>query len=82
MKRIISVSFFVQQPERVAALAFVMTCCLLVYSALKYRIRRTLEKENKTIPDQKTNLLKSPLPIGFFSFFQAFICSFYRMVKI
>ena len=50
---VVASSFFVQKPERVAALAFVMTCCLLVYTALEYRIRKALEKENKTIPDQK-----------------------------
>jgi transposase len=50
---IVASSFFVRKPQRVAALAFVMTMCLLVYSALEYRMRQALQKGNVTIPDQK-----------------------------
>lgn len=57
---IVASSFFVQKPERVAALLFVMTTCLLVYSALEYRIRQNLKKENKTIPDQKGKPAQNP----------------------
>lgn len=50
---IVASSFLVRKPERVAALAFVMTMCLLVYSALEYRVRQTLQESDMTIPDQK-----------------------------
>jgi len=50
---IVASSFFVKKPERVAALLFVMAICLLVYSALEYRIRQKLKEEDKQVPDQK-----------------------------
>ncbi|MCS6929177.1 MAG: hypothetical protein NZM43_06735 [Saprospiraceae bacterium] len=50
---LVASSFFAQKPERVAALAFVMTTCLLVYSALEYRIRQALQKQDKTVSGQK-----------------------------
>lgn len=66
---VVASSFFVQKPERVAALAFVMTCCLLVYTALEYRIRKALEKENKTIPDQKNKPTQKPTTRWVFQLF-------------
>ncbi|KIC74690.1 hypothetical protein DB42_AZ00450 [Neochlamydia sp. EPS4] len=33
-------SFFLKKPERIEALLMVMTLCLLVYSALEYKIWR------------------------------------------
>lgn len=66
---IVASSFFVQKPERVAALLFVMTTCLLVYSALEYRIRQNLEKENKTVPDQKGNPTRTPTTRWVFQLF-------------
>ena len=66
---IVASSFFVQKPERVAALAFVMTCCLLVYTALEYRIRKALALENKTVPDQKNKPTQKPTTRWIFQLF-------------
>lgn len=66
---IVASSFFVQKPERVAALAFVMTTCLLVYSALEYRIRQALENQDKTVPDQKGKPSKKPTTRWVFQLF-------------
>jgi transposase len=66
---IVASSFYVQKPERVAALLFVMTSCLLVYAALEYRIRQSLEKENETVPDQKGKPTKTPTARWVFQLF-------------
>lgn len=66
---IVASSFFVQKPERVAALAFVMATCLLVYSALEYRIRKALENQDKTVPDQKGKPTKRPTTRWVFQLF-------------
>ena len=66
---IVASSFFVKKPERVAALLFVMTTCLLVYSALEYRIRQSLQKENKSVPDQKGKPTQSPTARWVFQLF-------------
>ncbi len=57
---IVASSFFVKKPKRVAALSFVMTCCLLVYTALEYRIRNALLEQDKTIKDQKGKPTDTP----------------------
>jgi transposase len=46
-------SLYLKSPKRIEALLMVMTLCLLVYAALEYRIRKRLEEENQTFPDQK-----------------------------
>jgi transposase len=51
--QIVASSFFVKRPQRVEALLFIMTLCLLIYSLLEYKIRKALEEQNKTVPDQK-----------------------------
>lgn len=66
---IVASSFYVQKPERVAALLFVMTTCLLVYSALEYRIRHSLQKENVSVPDQKGKPTQSPTARWVFQLF-------------
>ena len=66
---IVASSFYVQKPERVAALLFVMTTCLLVYSALEYRIRQRLKKEEKDIPDQKGKPTQNPTARWVFQLF-------------
>lgn len=53
-------TIFLKKIERVMALLMVMTVCLLVYAALEYRIRRTLEQHQVTLPDQKGKPTKSP----------------------
>lgn len=66
---IVASSFFVRKPERVAALAFVMTTCLLVYSALEHRLRKTLQESEMTIPDQKGLPAKTPTTRWVFQLF-------------
>ena len=46
-----------------------MTCCLLVYSALEYRIRQGLEKQNKNVNDQKGKPTKKPTTRWIFQLF-------------
>ncbi len=61
--------FYVQKPERVAALLFVMAACLLVYGALEYRIRQSLKKEDKSVPDQKGKPTQNPTARWVFQLF-------------
>jgi transposase len=53
-------TIFLKKIERVMALLMVMTVCLLVYAALEYRIRATLEKHSVTVPDQQGKPTKTP----------------------
>src|SRR5262249_32626125 len=46
-------SVFVKRPERIMALAFVMTLCLLVYKLAEVRLRHRLAQTGQTGPDQK-----------------------------
>jgi transposase len=46
-------SVFVKRPERIMALAFVMTLCLLVYKLAEGRLRQRLAATGQTVPDQK-----------------------------
>ena len=46
-------SIFLKKPERISALAMVMTLCLMVYNILEYRIRSSLETQKATLPNQK-----------------------------
>lgn len=66
---VVASSFFVQKPQRVEALMFVMTSCLLVYAALEYRIRKLLEENVKTVPDQKGKQTKTPTTRWVFQLF-------------
>ncbi len=45
-------SVFVKRPERIMALAFVMTLCLLVYKLAEGRVRQRLAETQQTVPDQ------------------------------
>ena len=66
---VVASSFYVQKPERVEALMFVMTTCLAVYSILEYRIRQALQKAEKTIPDQKGKATSNPTARWVFQLF-------------
>jgi len=41
------------KPERIEALLMVMTCCLMIYAALEYRIRQELAAQDAYFPDLK-----------------------------
>jgi transposase len=45
-------SVFVKRPERIMALAFIMTLCLLVYKLAEMRVRQQLAATGLTVPDQ------------------------------
>jgi transposase len=45
-------SVFVKRPERIMALAFIMTLCLLVYKLGERRVRQRLAASGQTVPDQ------------------------------
>jgi transposase len=45
-------SLFVKKPSRIEALLMVMTLALLVYSIAQRRLRKTLEEQQETIPNQ------------------------------
>ena len=47
-------SVCVKKPERIMALAFVMTLCLLVYKLAEVRLRQRLAQTEQTVPDQKS----------------------------
>jgi transposase len=45
-------SVFVKRPERIMALAFIMTLCLLVYKLAEVRVRQQLAATGQSVPDQ------------------------------
>jgi len=45
-------SVFVKKPQRIMALAFLMTLCLLVYKLAEVRLRHQLTATAQTVPDQ------------------------------
>jgi transposase len=51
---------YLQREERIMALLMVMTLCLLVYSALQWRIRQGLMERDQSYPDQKGNPTQRP----------------------
>lgn len=53
-------AFYLKKPERIEALLMVMTTCLMVYSALEYKIRHELEQQDKHFPDMKKKPTQRP----------------------
>ena len=53
-------SLYLQKERRIMASLMIMTLCLLVYSALEWRIREGLQAQDKTFPDQKGNPTQRP----------------------
>ena len=53
-------AFYLQSERRIMALLMVMTLCLLVYSALEWRIREGLRIQELAFPDQKGNPTQKP----------------------
>lgn len=45
-------SVFVKKPQRIMALSFIMTLCLLVYKLAEVRVRQGLAATRQTVPDQ------------------------------
>jgi transposase len=53
-------SFYLKKPERIEALLMIMTLCLLIYSALEYKIRKNLKECAENFKDQKNKDTKRP----------------------
>lgn len=53
-------SLFLKKPERIEALLMVMTCSLMIYAALEYRIRHELKIQDKYFPDVKKKSTQRP----------------------
>jgi hypothetical protein len=53
-------SLYRKKPERLMALWMGLTVGWLVYAALEYRLRRTLQEHSATFPDQKGKRLQTP----------------------
>ena len=53
-------TLYLKSPERIMALMMIMTLCLLVYSALEYRIRQVLKKADQTFPNPVGKETKTP----------------------
>ena len=51
---------FLKNPKRIEAILMIMTLALLVYSALEYKIRKKLKKQNKTFPNQLGKPVQNP----------------------
>ena len=62
-------SLYLKKPERIMALLMVMTVCLLVSTALEYRIRTTLKDHKATFPDQKGKRIANPTARWVFQYF-------------
>ena len=63
-------SLFLESERRIMALLMVMTLCLLVYSALQWRIRKGLKESGQAYPDQKRNPTQRPTARWVFQSFE------------
>jgi len=52
-KEFLTDAIFLKSPERIEALLMIMALCLMVYTALEYRIRNELQNHKETFRDQK-----------------------------
>jgi transposase len=62
-------TLFLKSPKRIMALMMIMTLCLLVYSALEYRIRQSLKQNHETFPNQLGESTNTPTARWIFQFF-------------
>jgi transposase len=58
--RLLADSLYLQSERRIMASLMIMTLCLLVYSALEWRIREGLQAQDLAFPDQKGNPTQRP----------------------
>ena len=63
-------SLYLKKPERIEALLMVMTCCLMIYAALEYKIRQELEAQEAYFPDLKYKPSQRPTARWVFLCFQ------------
>lgn len=62
-------TLFLKNVQRIMALMMVMTLCLLVYAAIEWRIRQTLQQQARSFPDQKGQTTQQPTARWVFQFF-------------
>ena len=62
-------TLFLKSPTRIMSLMMIMTLCLLVYSALEYRIRQALKQQEQTFPNQLGTTTAKPTARWVFQFF-------------
>ena len=62
-------TLFLKSPKRITALMMIMTICLLVYAALEYRIRQSLQQNEETFPTQIGTTTEKPTARWVFQFF-------------
>ena len=62
-------TLFLKSPERITVLMMIMTICLLVYAALEYRIRQSLQQHEQTFPTQTGTSTAKPTARWVFQFF-------------
>ncbi len=62
-------TLYLKKVERIMALLMIMTVCLLVYTALEYRIRQTLKEHRHSLPDQKGKPTQNPTAKWVFEMF-------------
>jgi len=62
-------SLFLKSPKRMMVLMMIMPLCLLLYAALEYRIRQSLQQAKKTFPNQKGHDISNPTARWIFQFF-------------
>lgn len=62
-------SFFLKKPERIESLLMIIVTSLFVYSATEYIIRKKLNEENKTLPNQVNKEVQNPTVRWIYSMF-------------
>ena len=62
-------TLFLKSPKRIMALMMIMTLCLLVYGALEFRIRQTLQQQQQSFPSQLGSTTTRPSARWVFQFF-------------
>jgi len=67
----LSDAIFLKTEKRIEAMLMIMTLCLLVYSALEYKIRQELKQRNLTIPNQLNKEVQNPTTRWIFQIFFA-----------
>jgi len=63
-------SVFVKKPQRIMAIAFLMTLCLLIYKLAEYRIRQQLAATQQSVPDQVRKPTQRPTMRWLFQCFE------------
>lgn len=63
-------TFFVKKPSRVIALMVIMTLCLFVYKALQYKLRKSLETHEESVPNQIGKPTNRPTAKWIFQMFE------------